>query len=810
MARISLCVIARDEEAMIPGCLSSVDGVVDEVIVLDTGSRDATREMAEAAGARVRRFPWCDDFSAARNAALEAATGDWILVLDADERLAPGAGATLRRAVEQDAQDCGMLPLHNADRLDASPEEILSGVARRGEPILLPRLLKRTPDLKWEGVVHESVADWITRGGRRVRQVNAPIIHFGAVQSVRVERRKDFRNLRLLERQCELSPDDPVYRTYLARELVRVGQNDRARAEADVAWEGMAARVAGGGPRPSAVSLATLRAFLQLHAGEFEAALETLQACAAWGYEHPNLELLAGAAHEQIALARIRDDEAAGRDASLRSAREAFERCLTFHGQSFAEEVNPGATSWAARARLGTILLLEGRPESAWPVFDAARTDRKGFPDAELGMAEAVLAIGDPGGALKQIEPHMALERPDPWILAAFTCDALGQVSEVALLARRARELRPKGLLSAHRDPMLSEMEFLGAVYGGAVPAAPPRYQKIAALMGRRPLGEYAGASLPAHRLRQLAGNLLRSGRVDRLEALVERRAEALIPGICDLIREVLAHFNLTLEDDGEPDFVFIGGAGRSGTTLFRAMLAAHPVFYCGPEVKLVTAICKLRDSWLEAMGPDLAAAGVDESVLDGAVRAFVAELLTRLGGDAKRVAEKTPHNALHISYLGRIFPRARFVHVIRDGRAVANSLVKQRWADPSTGEPVWYCRDHGAAARYWAMVVARAREQAAAVPGRYLEVRYEDLVTEPRAQMQRVLAFLGEPWDDAVLAHEAADVGLSALESSSAAVSERVHTRALTKWRKELGPERLRAIDEAAGPVLAKLGYTG
>ena len=85
--RISLCMIAKNEEALIAGCLRSVRGVAHEVIVVDTGSTDRTVAIAEAEGARVVHFRWCDDFAKARNAGVELATGTHILILDADERL---------------------------------------------------------------------------------------------------------------------------------------------------------------------------------------------------------------------------------------------------------------------------------------------------------------------------------------------------------------------------------------------------------------------------------------------------------------------------------------------------------------------------------------------------------------------------------------------------------------------------------------------------------------------------------------------------------------------------------------------------
>ena len=114
MGRLSLCVIAKDEAAMLPGLLSSVVGVVDEIVLVDTGSSDATAAIARSAGAKVVDHPWRDDFADARNRALAESTGDWVLVLDCDERLAPGAGAVIRKAISSGGFDLGMMPLFNA------------------------------------------------------------------------------------------------------------------------------------------------------------------------------------------------------------------------------------------------------------------------------------------------------------------------------------------------------------------------------------------------------------------------------------------------------------------------------------------------------------------------------------------------------------------------------------------------------------------------------------------------------------------------------------------------------------------------
>ena len=84
---ISAALIARNEAGVIGACLDSLSGHVDEIVVVDTGSTDATPDIVAGRGGRVLHFPWADDFSLARNRALEAASGDWILYIDADERL---------------------------------------------------------------------------------------------------------------------------------------------------------------------------------------------------------------------------------------------------------------------------------------------------------------------------------------------------------------------------------------------------------------------------------------------------------------------------------------------------------------------------------------------------------------------------------------------------------------------------------------------------------------------------------------------------------------------------------------------------
>ena len=101
MPTLSLAMIVKNEAANLGRCLESVRGLVDEMVVVDTGSEDGTPALAQAHGARLGHFPWRDDFAAARNASLELCRGDWILLLDADEAVGAADHAAIRQALER-------------------------------------------------------------------------------------------------------------------------------------------------------------------------------------------------------------------------------------------------------------------------------------------------------------------------------------------------------------------------------------------------------------------------------------------------------------------------------------------------------------------------------------------------------------------------------------------------------------------------------------------------------------------------------------------------------------------------------------
>ena len=213
MPTIALCLIAKNESALIGACLSSVRGAVDQIVVVDTGSEDDTVDIARSHGAEVVQFAWCDDFSAARNAALPQVRCDWVLVLDCDERLATGAAASIRKAVELARAEAFLLPLTDSAEMEASPDEVVSGAKALREPIWLPRLFRYSSDLAWEGRVHEHLGAWMECRNGHVAALDAPIAHYGAVPAYRAKRGNSDRNLNLLLE--ELKEEPTLHRCFL-------------------------------------------------------------------------------------------------------------------------------------------------------------------------------------------------------------------------------------------------------------------------------------------------------------------------------------------------------------------------------------------------------------------------------------------------------------------------------------------------------------------------------------------------------------------------------------------------------------------
>ena len=217
---ISLCMIVKNEADYLPICLESVADLVDEIIIVDTGSTDDTVAVARKFGAQVFPFNWCDDFSAARNESLHHATGEWILYLDADERVDEPNKQKIRTLLQQHPEAVAM----NVRVVIPQPGNNLV----TGFGLDYCRLFRNAPDIRFEGVVHEQILPSIFRHGGDILKTNIEIDHWGFGRRQKRRDIRNERNVRLLEAEVDKNPGDSFLRYHLAIAYRTVGRSHDA------------------------------------------------------------------------------------------------------------------------------------------------------------------------------------------------------------------------------------------------------------------------------------------------------------------------------------------------------------------------------------------------------------------------------------------------------------------------------------------------------------------------------------------------------------------------------------------------------
>jgi Sulfotransferase family len=268
----------------------------------------------------------------------------------------------------------------------------------------------------------------------------------------------------------------------------------------------------------------------------------------------------------------------------------------------------------------------------------------------------------------------------------------------------------------------------------------------------------------------------------------------------------------------------FIVGAARSGTTLLRFMLDRHPDVAIPGESHFIAPMwarrrrygrddrIEDREAWLRDLltlgtfrrwGLPVEAVRHELDPIDAPTFAQAIEAVfvacARSGGKT-RWGDKTPDNVEHISLLARIFPKARFVHLVRDGRDVALSTIALRRLH----------RRAATAAYFWARAFRQGRGAASSLgPARYLEVRYETVLDDPEGEIRRLCRFLDLPFDPVMLEHD---------QHARDRLPERFRrlhpgvalppTKGLRDWRRDMDRREVEEFEAIAGQDLLAAGY--
>ncbi len=213
---ISLCMIVKNEEQLLGKCIESVRGIVDELIIVDTGSTDRTVDICKQFGAKVYSIKWYDHFAKARNYGLEKATSDWILWLDADEQLEHNKGTVIKEKIKETKAAILLLPVINY------VWNTLEGESDEACIYYQPRLFRNNVGIKFHNRIHETPQ---LPNHEKIKEatnyINVPIHHYGYIKEVAERKNKSARNKQLLQLEYEKADHSPWVEYHLASEYYR-------------------------------------------------------------------------------------------------------------------------------------------------------------------------------------------------------------------------------------------------------------------------------------------------------------------------------------------------------------------------------------------------------------------------------------------------------------------------------------------------------------------------------------------------------------------------------------------------------------
>jgi tetratricopeptide (TPR) repeat protein len=418
---LSLCMIVRDEEEMLPRCLAAVAPAVDEIIVVDTGSQDRTIEIAESFGARVIEFEWTGSFSDARNVSFDAATSDWIIYLDADEVLVTDDVDKLRALTGRTWREAFYLFETN-----------FTGEAEDGSAVTFSplRVFRNRPEYRFEGRLHEQIAQNLPSYlPERLEYTSVRVEHYGYLGAVRDAKEKSKRNIELLLEQRKEAPPTPFMHFNLGSEYAAAGDAPAAKREFEASW----AMLKDEPELSEHVFAPTLVVRLCKSLRVCGQAADALAQATA-GLQH--FEGFTDLVFEQAWAALAMGD--------IGAAMNYFERCIEMGDAPSRYTATVGCGTHLARIALAELYLERGELEAARELLASCLTARAGFLGAVLPYATTLLRGGmDPDAVVADVEERVAEMTPTVRFMLATALYETGASEAAELQYRRVLERQP-------------------------------------------------------------------------------------------------------------------------------------------------------------------------------------------------------------------------------------------------------------------------------------------------------------------------------------------------------------------------------
>jgi len=349
MKTLALVVIARNEENHIGRCLQSAAPYVDEIIVVDTGSTDHTKEVARAHGARVETFQWVNDFSAARNFALSCSRCDWNLILDADEHILEADAVFLRSFMEQKA--LGRIRIISETRSGEELQHTVNHITR-----LIPA------GVRYKGRVHEQVDSDLPR-----KNVPISVRHTGYLHGPKPER-----NIPLLLEEIRENPRSAYFHYQLAKEYQGIEDWENCSKHMELAYRFLQ------GKERYAPNVVTDYLYALMKIRDFKTGLAIIEKNHAWIQQYPDYYFACGQFYLEAAI-----DDVQHYMNYLPKVEQSYLRCLEI-GETDRYDSVTGTGSFAAYYNLGAYYEILGHTQKALHCYRQA---------AKLGYEKAVKRI---------------------------------------------------------------------------------------------------------------------------------------------------------------------------------------------------------------------------------------------------------------------------------------------------------------------------------------------------------------------------------------------------------------------------------
>jgi tetratricopeptide (TPR) repeat protein len=489
---LALCMIVRDEEEMLPRCLAAAAPAVDELIIVDTGSTDATIEIARSFGAHVIEREWTGSFSDARNTSFDAASSDWIMYLDADEVLVSDDVERLRALTGRTWREAFYLVETN-----------FTGDLEEGTAVThnAMRVFRNRPEYRFTGRLHEQIGH--TLPGylpERLELTSVRIEHYGYLGAVRDAKEKSRRNIELLLAQQAESPETPFLHFNLGSEYAAAGDAPAALREFERAWE--------------LVELEPSGAVYEFTPSLIARLVKSLRICGrpADAIERARDGLARFPGFTDLVLEQASSSIALGRESEAISF---YERCIELGDAPSRYTATVGCGTYLPRIALAELHIAHGELEAAEQLLDWCLTNHPGFFGTILPYASVRLRRGNDAEAVTR-EIEQRVPTPSPTIRFMLGT-ALYECGAAAAAEHQFRLVLERQPASAQARVALAEVLLYTRRYAEAVTAAGELSPDsgLAAVACRSELfGRLAGGDLegfPASRERALSARLASS-----------------------------------------------------------------------------------------------------------------------------------------------------------------------------------------------------------------------------------------------------------------------------------------------------------